>query len=61
MQLCAKMDVANHDVVLIFSGEDAKESDSEEIISNLQRIYPRTEFILNNGSQPIYNYIIILC
>lgn len=61
VQLCDKMQTADHDVALVFSGEETQQIDNESLINRLQGIYPRTEFILTEGNQPVYNYIIVLC
>ena len=61
VQLCDKMQTADHDVALVFSGEETQPIDAENLINRLQGIYPRTEFILTEGNQPVYNYIIVLC
>jgi len=59
--LAAKMDFASHDVALCFTGEGVDQAEAERIVANLQSIYPRTEIMLSNGGQPVYNYIMILC
>ena len=61
VQLCDKMQTADHDVALIFSGDETQQIDNESLINRLQGIYPRTEFILTEGNQPVYKYIIVLC
>ena len=61
MQLCEKIEVADHDVALIFKGEDSQMDEAEQLAERLQKQYPRTEFIMTDGGQPVYNYIIVLC
>ena len=61
VQLCEKIEVADHDVTLIFKGEDSPMDDAEQLVERLQKLYPRTEFIMTDGGQPIYHYIIVLC
>lgn len=61
VQLCEKIEVADHDVTLIFKGEDSPLDDAEQLVERLQKLYPRTEFIMTDGGQPIYHYIIVLC
>ena len=61
VQLCENIEVADHDVTLIFKGEDSPLDDAEQLVERLQKLYPRTEFIMTDGGQPIYHYIIVLC
>ena len=61
IQLCEKIEVADHDVTLVFKGEDSPMDDAEQLVGRLQKLYPRTEFIMTDGGQPIYHYIIVLC
>lgn len=61
VELCEKIEVADHDVALLFKGEDTPMDDAEQVVERLQKIYPRTEFIMTDGGQPVYNYIIVLC
>ena len=61
IQLCEKIEVADHDVTLVFKGEDSPMDDAEQLVECLQKLYPRTEFIMTDGGQPIYHYIIVLC
>ncbi len=57
----AKADMAEHDVVLLISGAEAVEDETQELLSKLQSTYTRTEFVLTEGGQPVYDYIIVLC
>lgn len=61
MQLCEKIDVADHDVALIFKGADSSSDAAEQLVERLQKQFLRTEFIMTDGGQPVYNYIIVLC
>lgn len=58
-QLCEKLNAASYDVVLILRGENADEAASADMTKQLQKRYPRTEFILMNGMQPVYDYILV--
>jgi len=61
MALCEAIDVAHQDVVLIFAGNDVDEEEAERLSRELGKKYRRTEFIMNAGGQPVYDYIFILC
>lgn len=57
LDLCEKTDVGDHDVALLFYGQD---TDTEGVIETLQSRYPMTEFMFIDGGQPVYNYILTL-
>lgn len=58
-QLAAALDLGSHDVALVFGGRDA--SEPEKLVSALTESFPRTEIIMTDGGQPVYDYIIVLC
>ena len=51
----------DHDVVLVFRGQDVPEEEAESLVAALQAESPRTEIILTDGGQPIIDYILTLC
>ena len=57
LDLCEKTEVGDHDVALLFYGQD---TDTEGVIETLQSRYPMTEFMFIDGGQPVYNYILTL-
>ena len=59
--LAGKMDFAAHDVAIVFSGEGVPATEAESLLQQLQSQYPRTEMMLTEGGQPVYDYIIVLC
>lgn len=59
--LAEKIDVGNSDVVIVFTGADASADESASIGDVLRKRYPRTEFIFNDGGQPVYDLIFIIC
>ena len=59
--LCRSLDAGSHDVALVFSGQDLAEEKASGIVERLQAEYPRTEFMLTPGGQPVYDLIIVLC
>lgn len=61
VKYCEVAGAADHDVALIFYGADVEPAKAEELAATLQKTYPYTEFILNDGGQPVYDYIITLC
>ena len=61
IDLCSALGAGSHDVVLVFSGEGAPESEASDLCNRLQALYPTTEFIYNHGGQAVYDYTFILC
>jgi DAK2 domain fusion protein YloV len=51
----------DHDVALAFYGKETPAAEAEALINALQAACPRTEWILGDGGQPIFDYIITLC
>lgn len=61
IDLCEKTGIQDHDVALLFYGQDVSEEQAQNIYETLSSRYPDTEFMLTNGGQPIYDYILTLC
>jgi len=49
------------DVALIFHGADVSSEEAAGLAEDLQAQNPRTEIMMNNGNQPVFDYIIALC
>ena len=58
--LCEKLGAQNYDIMLVLVGSGVTKEESEEVFSLLKAKYSRTEVILLDGGQPVYDYIIIL-
>ena len=58
LALADNLDAGSSDVILVFAGADAK--DPEAVQSALTARYPRSEVILQDGGQPVYDYILVL-
>jgi DAK2 domain fusion protein YloV len=56
-QLLAKMIINGDEIVSIFTGEDAEQSETEEIIAYVQSKYPNVEVEELPGGQPLYVYL----
>ena len=61
MALLEKMDAGSRDVLLIFSGEGVSAEEAEAFRAVAAQKYPYLEIMLNNGGQPVYDYILVLC
>lgn len=59
--LAVQMDAGAADTVLVFSGADAEPDATSLLMKELGTRYPRTEFMLTDGGQPVYEYIIVIC
>ena len=60
LDLAEKLDAGKYDVVLLICGADVEQGESEALYKTLCEKYKRTEFIMIDGGQPIFDYIIIL-
>jgi len=61
ISLASKLNIQNHEVALFFRGADASSDEAQALASELQKRFPRTEIIINDGGQPVFDYILILC
>lgn len=50
-----------HEVALVFSGAGVPPTEAAALSRTLQAKFPRTEIIMTDGGQPVYDYIIVLC
>ena len=57
--LCERIGAADRDVMLVFFGEDVPQNEAESLVADLQAQYKNLEIMLNNGTQPVYDYIIV--
>jgi dihydroxyacetone kinase-like predicted kinase len=57
--LVERLGAASRDVMLIFFGEQVPQNEAEKLIADLQTQYKNLEIMLNNGAQPVYDYIIV--
>jgi DAK2 domain fusion protein YloV len=61
LSLADKLDAGSSDVVIVFTGASVDAEEASDLSVALQKKYPRTEFIFNDGGQPVYDLIFILC
>ena len=59
--LIERLGAASRDVMLVFYGEDVTSEEAERLVADLQTQYKNLEIMLNNGAQPVYDYIFVLC
>ena len=61
LELAGKLDAESADILILFRGQDAPEDEAQTLRNALERRFPRTEVILRDGGQPIYDYILVTC
>lgn len=59
-ELARKLNAGSYDILILLCGEESDPEEASTLCSALQAEYPRTEVIIQNGSQPIYDYVMIL-
>jgi len=59
--LCERVGAASRDVMLVFYGKDVPAEEAEKLVADLKATYKNLEIMLNNGEQPVYDYIFVLC
>ncbi|MBQ7575353.1 MAG: DAK2 domain-containing protein [Bacteroidales bacterium] len=58
--LCESLRAGNYDIILLLSGEGTDAAEAAALRENLSKRYTRSEVILQEGGQPVYDYVIIL-
>ena len=58
--LAKALDAGSYDIAIIVCGEDATPDEASALYSAMSETFKRTETIMIDGGQPIYDYIIIL-
>ena len=59
--LVNRLGAASRDVMLVFFGEEVTQNEAESLVADLQTQYKNLEIMLNNGAQPVYDYIFVFC
>ena len=57
--LIERLGAASRDVMLVFYGKEVPNDEAEKLAADLQSQYKNLEIMLNNGTQPVYDYIIV--
>lgn len=60
LALCESLDAGSRDILLILAGADTDDDAAARMADELTARYRRSEVIMMNGDQPIYDYILIL-
>lgn len=59
-ELCEAVGAGRYDIMLLICGENATDDEAQALYEEFKTRYRRTEIVMINGCQPIYDYIIIL-
>ena len=59
--LIERLGATSRDVMLVFFGKEVPQNEAESLVADLQTQYKNLEIMLNNGGQPVYDYIFVLC
>ena len=60
LRLAEALETGSFDILLLVAGKDAPAGEAEALLTDLKKRFPRTEIILQQGDQPVYDYILIL-
>ena len=60
-ELAAKLEAGKADILMLLQGAPVPSAEAAQLKSALEKTYPRTEVILLQGGQPVYDYILVLC
>jgi DAK2 domain fusion protein YloV len=60
LQLAEALHSGEHDIAVLFFGEDVAEAEAQQAQRLLSARFPHTETILMDGGQSVYDYILIL-
>lgn len=58
--LADKLSAGRHDILILICGKETDAERAEAVYAELQNNYKRTEVIMIDGGQPIYDYLMIL-
>ena len=58
--LCDKLDAGSYDVILLFAGEGTSDAEAQKLYNDLHAKYRDSEIIMQNGGQPLHDFIIVL-
>ena len=59
--LAARLEAGKADILMLLQGAPVPSAEAAQLKSTLEKTYPRTEVILLDGGQPVYDYILVLC
>ncbi len=60
LTLAKDLHAEEYDVMLLICGKDPDPADAESLFAELKQTYKRTEIIMIDGGQPVFDYLMIL-
>lgn len=60
LALADALEAKNYDIILLFCGADADADEAKRLYETLKEKYKRSDVIMMDGGQPIYDYMMIL-
>ena len=60
LSLAEALGAKNYDIILLFCGADADADEAKRLYESLKAQYKRSDVIMIDGGQPVYNYMMIL-
>lgn len=60
ISLARELHAEKYDVILLICGAEADAKEADKLFEELKKTYKRTEFIMIDGGQPIFDYLMIL-
>lgn len=60
LELAASLDAGARDVIILICGADVPDDEANELYAKLSAEYRKTEIIMQNGGQAVYDYVMIL-
>ena len=60
LTLAKALHAEDYDVMLLICGKDPEPADAEDLFTKLKQTYKRTEIIMIDGGQPVFDYLMIL-
>lgn len=60
-ELADRLNAGCADILMLLQGADVPSAEAGQLKESLEKTYPRTEVILLDGGQPVYDYILVLC
>ena len=60
MGLAKDINCGDYDVAILIAGKDTTGDETDMLKDKLSGIYKRTEFVVIDGKQPIFDYMLVL-
>ena len=58
--LADRLECGNYDIAILIAGIESGEGEAEKIKRSLEDVYKKTEVVIINGKQPVFDYMLVL-